>query len=360
LKLKSIRLFQFRNYPDRDFTFSDSGAILLGPNGSGKTNLFEAIAYNSYGKSFRYHSDHNLLRFDSRVFRIEAEFELLMGNCKIVTEFSTGRKKITINQIPVKQLSQIYEYVKVIYCSPEDIYLVNGSPRKRRQYFDLAIAQMTPSYIMQLRHYIHIVEQRNTLLKDIADKQQKKHWDKLFIDAALPVIAARLAYVDSLNAKIQSRYKNTLVETSGLNIVYKPTLNPVRDEAGPQSYLNDLARLECREWQYQRTLLGPHLDDYDIMLDGRQLAETGSQGQKRTVTLLIKIAHLELIKDSIGEYPILLLDDIFAELDKEHTAHFMQILESHEQVFVASPNTLTAGYWENMPVIGLTSGADSR
>jgi DNA replication and repair protein RecF len=343
LKLTKIRLKQFRNYADKDC-----------PNGSGKTNLFEAIAYSSYGKSFRYHADQNLLQYEAKSFTIEAEFELRMGKCSIHTEYSQGKKKITINQIPARQLSQIYEYVKVVYCSPEDIYLVNGSPRKRRQYFDLAVAQLEPSYITQLRHYLHLTEQRNTLLKDTANKKQKKHWDKIFIDAALPVIAHRLAYINKLNTMIQSSYKGMLNETAALDIVYLPTLNPVLNADSSNSYTSELQRLEAREWQYQRTLTGPHLDDYLITLNGKPIRDIGSQGQKRTVTLLIKIAHLELIRESIGEYPVLLLDDIFAELDKQHTLQFMKILQNHEQVFVASPNPDTLNCWNDLPVVELT------
>jgi DNA replication and repair protein RecF len=353
LKLKRIQLTRFRNYSDSEFSFAESGALLFGPNGCGKTNLFEAIAYNSYGKSFRYQSDQNLLQFDKKKFSIEAEFELRMGDCCIRSEFSQGKKKIAINGIAIRQLSQIYEYVKVIYCSPEDIYLVNGSPRKRRQYFDLAVAQLSPPYIMQMRHYNHIVEQRNSLLKDSKDVKQKKHWDKLFTEAALPVIAARLSYISKLNDKIKSQYMETLKEAVALHINYQPTLNPIHEDSHCESYKKVLEKIENREWQYQRTLIGPHLDDYIVTLDGRPLKDIGSQGQKRTVTLLVKIAHLELIRESIGEYPILLLDDIFAELDETHTTQFMRILVNHEQVFVASPNSKTASFWDNLPVIYL-------
>ncbi|MFO7660215.1 MAG: DNA replication and repair protein RecF [Candidatus Cloacimonadaceae bacterium] len=358
MKLLSIHLTNFRNYTDREFLCSDEGALVLGPNGSGKTNLFEAIAYSSYGKSFKYQADDLLLNFGQRAFSITADFELKMGRCSIRTDYAFGKKKISINQIPVRQLSQIYEYVKVIYCSPEDIYLVNGSPRKRRQYLDLAIAQLRPPYINQLRHYLHIVEQRNTLLKDNSNRKQKKHWDNLFIKAALPVIAQRLEYTDLLNTKIHHTYKNTLAETDLIKIRYVPTLI-IPDEVSDSDYSASLKAVESREWQYQRSLIGPHLDDYDISLNGRLLKDIGSQGQKRTVTLLIKIAHLELLKDVIGEYPILLLDDIFAELDKAHTQSFMNILSSHEQVFVASPNAFIRDYWKGIPVIDLTAGAQN-
>jgi DNA replication and repair protein RecF len=353
LKLTRIAVKQFRNYTDREFVCSDSGAIVLGPNGSGKTNFFEAIAYCSLGKSVKYQTDDLVVQFDKKHFSIQADFNLRLGNCNIQIDYTAGKKKISINGIPIKQLSQIYEYVKVIYCSPEDIYLVNGSPRTRRMYFDMAIAQLKPTYIVQLRQYLHIVEQRNILLKDIANQKQKKHWDELFINAALPVIGARLEYISKLNEKIKTSYKHLLTEADILNINYIASLNPVSDDTATLKYTEELARLESREWQYQRTLLGPHLDDYNILFETRAVKDIGSQGQKRTVTLLIKIAQLELIKDVIGEYPILLLDDIFAELDKEHTHLFMQILRHHEQVFIASPNAITSTYWAELPVIDL-------
>ncbi len=356
MKLKKIKLTQFRNYSDREFVCSDFGGIVLGPNGCGKTNLFEAISYCSLGKSVKYQSDEQVTQFDEDGFSINADFELNLGACNIRLDFLTGKKKISINDIPIKQLSQIYEYIKVVYCSPEDIFLVNGSPRKRRMYFDMAIAQLKPAYILQLRHYLHIVEQRNILLKDASNLKQKKHWDELFIQAALPIIGNRLEYTDRLNAMIKSRYKGILSEADILNISYSPSLNPVTDDSTHTRYTEELSRLESKEWQYQRTLIGPHLDDYNILFSQRQVRDIGSQGQKRTVTLLIKIAQLELIKETISEYPILLLDDIFAELDKNHTQLFMQILKNHEQVFIASPNEITSQYWSDLPIIDLSLG----
>jgi DNA replication and repair protein RecF len=338
---------------DREFLCSDQGGLILGPNGSGKTNLFEAIAYSSLGKSVRYQSDEHLLMFGTQKFSLQADFQLRIGECRIISDYNSGKKRISINQIPVKHLSQVYEYVKVVYCAPEDVYLVNGNPRRRRQYFDLAIAQLDPLYISQLRHYNHIVEQRNILLKSETNKKQKKHWDDLFLQAAVPLVGTRLNYITQLNRKIQEQYRDTLSEVKALQISYTPSLNPIDDDKLRLTYDKELKRIESREWQYQRTLIGPHLDDYDICLDTKPVKDIGSQGQKRTVTLLMKIAHLELIKSAIGEYPILLLDDIFAELDQQHTQRFMQILKNHEQVFVASPNAITAANWPELPIINL-------
>ncbi len=357
MRVERIELLNFRNYQEVEFFFPQQGALLIGPNGGGKTNLLEAIAYNSLGKSFRYQSDDLLLRYDQKNFSLSTDSVMKTGTCHIQSIYFEGKKRISINSIPIKHLSQIYEYLKVIYCSPEDINLMNGSPRKRRQYFDLAIAQLNPNYIQLLRNYIHIVEQRNILLKDADNRKQKKHWDDLFLQAAFPVLSARSAYISKLLCKIGQLYQTKLAEADHLDIRYEPTLNPADLENDESRFHKELTRIENKEWQYQRSLIGPHLDDYRITLNDRLVKDIGSQGQKRTITLLIKIAHLEMIKDAIGEYPVLLLDDVFSELDSLHAAQFMQLLSSHEQIFIASPNPNIAEYWTDLPVIHIGTEA---
>lgn len=361
MRLDKICLRQFRSYAAGEFVFAPEGAIVLGANGSGKTNLFEAIAYCSLGKSIRYQTDEQLLRFHTKEFFLRAEFQLSSAKCQVQVNYSSGKKNISINQIPVKQLSRIYEYVKAIYCSPDDVHLINGSPRQRRQYFDMAIAQLDPQYIQWLRIFLHITDQRNALLKDPANQSQKRQWDEQFISSALPVVTQRLSYIRRLNAKISEMYSAIVSETQSLQIIYKPSLDlspsaVTGNSAGEPEMQDSLAilkKIEQREWQYQRSMLGPHLDDYEILMDGRLVKDIGSQGQKRTITLLLKIAQLELIKDTVGEYPILLLDDIFAELDERHTREFMHILKNHEQVFIASPKPISSTDWHGMPVINL-------
>jgi len=356
LKLERIYLHHFRNYTDWEKTFPESGAVLLGSNGCGKTNLFEAITYCSLGKSIKYNVDDLLIHHDTKAFHINADFTLNSGKYQIQASYSNNHKRIRINQIPVKILSQIYEYVKVVYCSPEDIYLVNGSPRKRRRYLDLAIAQLHPSYITFLRDFIHILEQRNNLLKDISHMKQKKHWDDLFMKAAIPIIEFRQLYCELINSRIKSQFDCLFKEAHELEIFYTKTCSRDNGNFGIDDISNEIKRLEKKEWQYQRTLIGPHLDDYVILYKHRPLIDTGSQGQKRTITLLMKIAQLEMVKEKINDYPILLLDDVFAELDERHTSVFMEILKNHDQIFIATPNKHTAELWKELPVIELESG----
>ncbi len=354
MKVNRIRLENFRNFAEREIDFGSSGAFFLGPNGSGKTNLLEALAYASLGKSCRYQADELLIQKGARKFSLAADFQLVSGKYKLNAEYSPGQKKFFINRNQIRNLSCLYSYLKAIYCSPDDVYLINGNPRRRRQHFDLAIAQLRPPYITQLRHYIHITEQRNTLLKNPINTAQKKHWDILFLKAMHPVIEARFEYLQLINGILQEKYGDVLTEANQIRISYLPNLNISADTEANMAELHAIAN---REWQYQRTLCGPHLDDYSFILRGHHLKEIGSQGQKRTVTMLLKIGHLELVKNMIGEYPILLLDDVFAELDETHIVQLMQVLSSHEQIFVASPRELTGRFWPELPVVNLEAGS---
>jgi DNA replication and repair protein RecF len=353
LRLKRIRLLQFRNYSDWECEFPESGAVLYGSNGCGKTNLLEAIAYCSTGKSVKLHNDSMLIQFNKKSFQIDASFVNSFGDIEITAVSEYSNKKFTLNQSLVKQLSKIYEYIKVVYCSPDDTLLINGNPRSRRRYFDHAIAQVNPNYITLLKNYNHIVEQRNLLLKDSSNLIQKKYWDDLFVNASIPIMTERFRYCDKLKDTINRYYSPIVAEANGLSIDYNATLCNQNKDIVPEKILERIHKLESKELLYQRSLLGPHLDDYLLMIDGRAVTNVSSQGQKRTISLIIKIAQLELIKDMISDYPVLLLDDIFAELDQKHIYQFMQLLNRHEQVFIATPNKTTAELWKDLHVMNL-------
>lgn len=350
--LKSISLYQFRNYQTQDFAFDQCGSLIIGPNGSGKTNLFEAIAYCGIGKSIRFHHDEQLLSFETQTFGITAKFEHDLG-LDLAVHFCYANKKklLKLDEVPIRHLSNLFNSVKIIYCAPEDLQLINGSPRLRRQYFDLAISQLYPEYISILRNYLHVVEQRNSLFKRQYSGAEKRSWDLRFVEGSLEVTKYREKYLAQVNECFQNDYQNFSSKIHNVQIRYQASFKGIGEhEDITEAYLQTLHHLEARERAYQRSLIGAHIDDYDFNMSDNSLRLFGSQGQKRIVVILLKLIQARLIEQVTGIKPILLFDDIFAELDTENTESIRSFMDSRYQVLIASPNAEIAKTWTTLPM----------
>ncbi len=355
--LKQIALLNFRNYTEASFSLHPAGNLIIAPNGSGKTNLLEAMAYCGLGKSVHFHRDAELQRVGAEAFAVKGDFKDDSGlDLKLQISWQQGRKLLKINALPVRQLSRVYECVKVIYSAPEDVNLVGGNPRFRRQYFDLAIAQIFPAYISLLREYLHVVEQRNTLLKRIYQPSEMRSWDRKFADLLLEVAAYRHKYLKLLNDAFRGPYTqiSPSVQELGLRYCTQHHDQYPPDQAG---VLNLLAGWAEREKRYQRTLIGAHLDDYSFLLAGHNLKTYGSQGQKRITVIVIKLIQAALIENLTGIRPILLLDDVFAELDDLHTQRIRKLIDNRFQLFIASPRDSLSQEWPDLERLELPEPA---
>lgn len=349
--LHELSLRNFRNYEHRDFKLHSKGNLIIGPNGCGKTNLLEAIAYCGLGKSVRFHHDDELLCYTAESFHIHSGFVLDDGlRLSVRIGFADGKKLLRIDERPVRQLSSLIAAVKVVYCAPEDLLLVNGSPRFRRQYFDLAISQLFPDYIPVLRDYLHIVEQRNSLLKGDYHPQEKRSWDARLIERLLDVYAFRKRYLGLVNGCFDAKYACISDKAQQIRIGYQPAAAGSFD-ADAEALAKLLAGLEHREKRAQRTLIGAHLDDYQFTLQQRDLRAYGSQGQKRVAVIVLKLIQTGLVEELTGIRPILLFDDIFAELDLNHSRRVRELTDNRYQVFIASPKRDIADIWQDMPVL---------
>jgi DNA replication and repair protein RecF len=357
LKLNSIELYQFRSYQQQRFTFEPAGNLIIGANGSGKTNLLEAIAYTSMGKSIRFHQDKELIKNSEEQFSVLAMYETdLKLALKIQLVYDASRKILKINDEIKRQLSTLFADVKVIYCAPDDIGLVNGSPRQRRQYFDLAISQVYPEYIGILRDFLHIVEQRNKLLKSEFQLNEKKSWDRRFAQSLVALYPYRKKYLGMLNDELGGSFRNISENTRDLRLTYVPVLRRAM-ELSVDELMAQIEQYESREKLWQRSLIGAHLDDYSFRMGEFGMRAYASQGQKRIAVVIMKMIQAQLIESNTGIKPILLFDDVFAELDYQHGEKIHELCRDSYQIFIASPKEDVRQIFGKMNVIRLGNSA---
>ena len=355
MRLLSLALENFRNYRSQRFEFNAAGNLIVGANGSGKTNLLEAIAYCGIGKSIRFHSDSELLHFDSCSFSLNARFLQDTGlERNIVILHESGRKLLRIDAQPIRNLSSLMESIKIIYCAPEDLNIIAGSPRSRRQYFDLAIGQLFPEYLTLLHEYLHILEQRNQLLKSQIRPPDKRSWDDRFANSIIQVLSYRAKYLRLLNESLSGKYAFVSDRISGINLSYHQSIRDLSFDQLDTDIIRDHLRvLESREMLLQRSLFGPHLDDYEFWLGDVSQKTYSSQGQKRISVNIVKLIQAKLIEEVTGIRPVMLFDDIFAELDHEHTQIIRDLIGSDYQVYITTPKPELTDIWSELQPIRL-------
>ena len=319
--LKSLQLTNFRSYTHLDLNFDQRSTILVGNNAAGKSNLLEAIYLLSTTKSQRVETEDELIKEGEKFLRVEGfldepDTELLVIINRPTTEVSF-RKKVLVNGISRRIVDFIGNLPAVIFY-PSDINMVTGSPSLRRWHLDLGLAQVDTDYKKALTLYEQFLTARNRVLKRIREDHGKldelDYWTKGLVENGQMVSKKRQAFfefIDSLEKPLGE-----------FKFDYKQS--PISVER--------LLETNGREVAAAATLIGPHRDDFEVLLDGRNLAQFGSRGEQRTATLAFKLAQLEYMAKILGKRPILLLDDIFSELDVSHRAHVVEIVGKQQTI----------------------------
>ncbi len=346
-----LRLRQFRNYPLLDVELDPGITVLYGPNGSGKTNLLEALHLLSLGRSHRTQQDREMVAAGCGEALVQARTRRLDGEHEIEIRLfphQKPHKKVLLYQKPAQRVSDLMGHATVVMFSPEDLRIVRDGPAARRRFVDMQLSQIRPSYLRQLKTYLAALESRNALLRD-----QKLHgvpdfgnqldtWDEQLARAAVPLVKARGWFLSELSRSAAEQYAD-ISENPAEPFVLRYA-GPLAESDDPfRAMLNGLARSRREDAQRMFTTFGPHRDDVALLLCGRDLRAFGSQGQLRTAVLSMKLGEIRLIEGELGEPPALLLDDVFSELDIRRRGALLKSTKGIQTLLTCTDRSDAAG-----------------
>ncbi len=338
--LRALRLLNFRNYADSTALLAPGLNIVAGENAQGKTNLLEAISFTVTGSTPRTAKENEVVRWGADFARAEARVALDAGDDerRISIGYAPGEKKrITVDGAPATSLT---EYAaggagaRVITFFPDDIRVVKGAPADRREFLDALLSSLRPSYARTVNEYAKAVGQRNQLLRRIRDGFSSERtlatWDRKVTDLGKTVLEGRAAAIRPL----EEHFKDSLrvlygSEKAAISYSYSAT---------PEAYSEALREAHSADIERGTTSLGPHRDDFEVLLGGVDLTTFGSQGQQRLATLALKFAARDYVRGVVGEDPILLFDDVMSELDERRREYLAEYFLDSTQAVISTTN----------------------
>ena len=345
--LGTLRLTDLRSYATLDAAFGAGPHLVWGPNAAGKTSLLEAMVLLARGGSHRTTTDAELVRWGADVARVEGrvgpeEIEVALVRPGSEAAGSGARKRIRVNGV-ARRAASLADKLRVVLFAPEDMLLVAGSPSLRRATIDQLGAALVPGYAAELATYGRALQQRNGLLRAIRDetaaRDELRYWDLPFLDAGGAVVAARHRLLERLAAPLAGAHGEIAPDerlSGRLELEYVSNAPVAPGESPRDALARRLEETAEKELWNGTTLIGPHRDDVAFVMGGRDLAAFASRGQQRTAILALKLAELDLVTEHDGRQPLLLLDDVFSELDPARRAHLVRRIAELPQAFVTT------------------------
>ncbi|MDK2933576.1 MAG: replication and repair protein RecF [Clostridiales bacterium] len=345
--VSNIKLRNYRNYSNADINFGKNINIIYGDNAQGKTNILESIYLFATGKSHRTNKDKELIKFDHEYANLKINFYNKNGlNSGEMILDQNQKKRIKINTVPINRLGELMGFLNAVLFAPEDLNLIKEGPSQRRRFLDIFISQLRPNYFYNLQQYIKVLEQRNNLLKTInlQKSSQSRHmlqdtlsiWDEKLVEHGSNIMLNRTVFIKKLKEYAKKIHLNITQEMEQLEVEYLPNvkMNHMEDlTAIKDLFQKRLNEKKKKELNTGVTLIGPHRDDIHFVVNNMPVKNYGSQGQQRTVIFSLKMAQMEFMKEDLGEYPVLLLDDIMSELDHNRQDYIIRNI-SDKQVFI--------------------------
>ena len=348
MRVRELTLADFRSYERLTVEFAPGPHVIVGQNAAGKTNLLEALVVLSLGRSHRARADQDLVRWGAPVARVEATVsreplseaeEILEVALATPTAAVRVRKQVRVNGVP-RRAAALSGMLRSVLFAPESMSLVTGAPSLRRDELDDLASQLHPSHGRTLATYGRALVQRNSLLRLIregsATADQLPYWDRVLVEEGGAIVERRHAVLDELAPPLASAHVEIAPGEDGLALTYETNAPAGPGETPADALRRRLAETADKEVWNGQTLVGPHRDDIRFLLGGRDLAVFGSRGQQRTAILALKLAELDLLARGDGVAPLLLLDDVFSELDPERRAHLVRRIRALPQTFITT------------------------
>lgn len=343
MKLNKLKLTNFRNHKKLALNFNGESSLIVGPNGIGKTNILEAIHLLSTTKSVRANHDREVIAHEENIARIEADIEPNGDKVKLemlITKnekFENAAKKIVKIDKVNKTLQAFAGTMNSVLFTPHDVELFTSSPSTRRKYVDALFFQVDRDYKHAHREYTKAVRQRNKVLEQIRDfgrgDDQIEFWNEKILTEGRIIQKKRVEYFSFIRDNIEKHAKK--LNKTGVDYVINYLKNKVS-----KSRIEEYEKAEIASTQ---TLIGPHRDDFSIKFNGFDIAKYGSRGEKRATILALKLCEIDFINQHLGRRPILLLDDIFSELDEDHRSTITEIIDL-QQTIVTSAEKLDVAH----------------
>ena len=350
-----LELYNFRNYKNEKIDFGDEINIIYGDNGMGKTNILEAVYYFSYGRSFR-SSGREIIKDGEKESRIKLDFINNERNYEGQIKFLSGkRKEIYINEIELKKTSQLLGNFICVLFTPDEMSIIKGMPDIRRKFCDSAIMPLRPQFIKELIRYKTIINQKTALLKS-KDYLTLDIWNEKLAECGSRIMMMRSSYIQRIKEKANEFQKDISGGKENLTLRYNPSvkmgdsLNEIKE-----NFIKRLEEYKEKEKENFFCMTGPHRDEIDFEINGKNAKNYASQGQIRTAILCLKSSQMEIIKEERGNYPVMLLDDILSELDKKRRDFLISQIKG-KQIIITCTDIEKSFKNENSNIIRIKDG----
>lgn len=343
--LQNLTLKNFRVFSDIDITFNNGINIISGPNGQGKTSLLESIYYLALTRSFRSKNDKNVVNYDSEFFSASGNIEIeKRKNMKVLLSYSKkDKKQLYLNKKRINKFSSYIGKIPCVLLTLNDLKLTLGLPANRRNFMDVLLSQASPIYLQNLKTYKKIVQQRNKLLTENYENEDIKQlevWNNQLVEYGTSIILDRIKFIDFMNENLSDYYHRFSNLNEKINVKYLSSLKVNHESETEQTikknFFQMLDKAKTIEREKKTTILGPHRDDLEFFKNEKSFKDYGSQGENKTLIIVLKILEWLYVTKQNEKKPLMLLDDIFGELDNFRIRGMLNFLDGIGQSFITT------------------------